>query len=49
MALVVTCPCGVTIRAETEDEFVRLVQQHAKTVHNQTVTRQEALAPARRE
>ena len=49
MALVVTCPCGHTVRAETEDEFVRLVQQHGKEVHNQEVTREEALAVAQRQ
>lgn len=49
MALVVTCPCGQTVSAQTEDEFVRLVQKHAKEVHNQTVTRAEALAPTRQQ
>ena len=49
MAKVVTCPCGVTIRAETEDEFVRLVQEHGKNVHNQEVTREDALAGAKTE
>ncbi len=49
MALVVNCPCGAVLKAETEDEIVRLVQDHAKTVHNQTATREEALAMARRE
>jgi predicted small metal-binding protein len=49
MALVVNCPCGEVIKAETEDELVRLVQEHAKNVHNQTTTREEALAVARRE
>lgn len=46
MAKVVTCPCGETIRGETDDELVRLVQQHGKEVHDQEVSRQDALAMA---
>ena len=32
----VTCPdpCGHTMTAGSEDEIVRLVQDHVKTVHN---------------
>ena len=46
MAKVVNCPCGETISAETDDELVRLVQAHAKEVHNQEVSREDALAGA---
>ena len=46
MAKVVNCPCGETIRAETDDELVRLVQEHGKQVHNQDVSREDALAMA---
>lgn len=46
MAKVVTCPCGETIRAETDDELVRLVQAHGKEVHNQEVSREDALGMA---
>ena len=46
MAKVVNCPCGETIRAETDDEVVRLVQAHGKEVHNQDVSRDDALAMA---
>ena len=46
MAKVVTCPCGETIRGETDDELVGLVQQHGKEVHDQEVSRQDALAMA---
>ncbi len=50
MALVVNCPCGAVIRAETEDELVRLVIEHGKTVHNiEGTTREQVLAIARRE
>ena len=46
MAKVVNCPCGVVIKADTDDEMVRLVQQHGKTVHDQDVSREDALAMA---
>lgn len=43
------CPCGVTVRAETDDELVRRAQKHAKEVHNQEVAKEEVLAMARPE
>ncbi len=46
MAKAVNCPCGETIKADTDDELVRLVQAHGKEVHNQEVTREDALAMA---
>ena len=46
MAKVVNCPCGETMRAETDDELVTLVQQHGKKVHDQEVSRADALAMA---
>ena len=46
MAKVVNCPCGYVVKAETDDELVRLVQQHGKEVHNQDIKREEALAMA---
>ena len=46
MAKVVKCPCGEAIRAETDDELVRLVQQHGQDVHNQEVSREDALGMA---
>lgn len=49
MAKVISCPCGETIRAESDDELVRLVQKHAKEVHNQETPRDEVLAMARPE
>ena len=30
MAKVVNCPCGQVMKAETDDELVRQVQQHGK-------------------
>lgn len=49
MAKVINCPCGWTAKADTDDELVRQVTQHAKEVHNQTTTREEILAMARPE
>ena len=46
MAKVVNCPCGEVIRGVTDDEIVRLVQEHGKAVHDQEVTREDALAMA---
>ena len=46
MAKVVACPCGEKITGETDDELVRLVQEHGKEVHGQEVSREDALAMA---
>ena len=46
MAKVVNCPCGDVIKADTDDELVRLVQQHGKDVHDQEVKREDVLAMA---
>jgi predicted small metal-binding protein len=49
MAYVVTCPCGVIIRHDEVEEFVKEVQKHGKEVHNQDASREDILAMARRE
>lgn len=49
MAKVINCPCGQTIRAETDDELVKLVVEHARSVHQQEAKREEILAMARPE
>ena len=46
MAKAVNCPCGETIKADTDGELVQLVQAHGKEVHNQEVSREDALAMA---
>ena len=46
MAKAVNCPCGETIKADTDHELVQLVQAHGKEVHNQEVSREDALAMA---
>jgi predicted small metal-binding protein len=35
------------VRTESDDEIVRHVQLHAKTVHNMDVNREQALAMAK--
>ena len=46
MAKVVNCPCGEKITGNTDDELVKLVQEHGKEVHQQEVSRDDALAMA---
>ena len=46
MAKAVNCPCGETIKANTDDELVQPVQAHGKEVYNQEVSREDALAMA---
>jgi predicted small metal-binding protein len=40
------CNCGTELRGDA-DELVRLVQEHAKRVHNMSATREEILQRAR--
>ena len=46
MDKVVNCPCEENITGENDDELVRLVQEHGKAVHQQDVSRDDALAMA---
>jgi hypothetical protein len=48
MEKVVTCPCGEVIRSSSDDEWVKLVGNHAVEVHNQPKPpREEVLAMAK--
>ena len=49
MAKVINCPCGWTVRSESDEDLIRQVQQHAKEVHSQDAKREEILAMARNE
>jgi predicted small metal-binding protein len=49
MAKVINCPCGWSVRSESDDDLVSQVERHAKEVHNQTAKREEILAMARPE
>jgi predicted small metal-binding protein len=41
----ITCECGFNYRGE-EDDLVTAVQEHARTVHNMQVSREQVLAQA---
>jgi predicted small metal-binding protein len=47
MNKVINCPCGFIVRAETDDELVARAQAHARQVHQQELTRDQALAMAK--
>ncbi len=49
MGWVIICDCGTAIRGRTDDEVVENAQDHAKSKHSLTVTREQALALAERE
>lgn len=46
LAKVVNCPCGEKITGDTDDELVKLVQEHGKEIHQQDVSRDDAMAMA---
>jgi len=49
MGWVINCDCGTAVRGQTDDEIVENAQDHAKSKHSLTVTREQALALAERE
>lgn len=36
------CPCGFEVRSLDTDEIVRMAQQHAKLIHGQELTDEQA-------
>lgn len=46
-AKVIQCPCGYTLQGSDDDEVVAAAQEHARQVHDQTLTREQALSMAR--
>ena len=42
----VACDCGKVIRASSDDELVRNVQAHAKSVHDMNLSKDQVLAMA---
>jgi hypothetical protein len=42
----VSCDCGKVIQEKTDDDLVRVVQQHAQDVHRMEMTREQVLAMA---
>jgi predicted small metal-binding protein len=49
MAKVINCECGETVRADSDDELVRKVEQHVGAAHPELVgkmSREDVLAMA---
>jgi predicted small metal-binding protein len=42
----VTCDCGKTLSAGSDDQLVADVQKHANDIHNMKLTRDQVLAMA---
>jgi predicted small metal-binding protein len=38
------CPCGFEVRSRDEDEIVRMARDHARTIHGQELTIEQARA-----
>ena len=38
------CPCGFEVRSRDEEEIVRMAQDHAKRIHGQELTVEQAKA-----
>ena len=52
MAMKVDCPCGETVRGESEDELVGNVEQHVQEKHPEmvgTMSREQILGMAQSE
>ena len=47
MEKVINCPCGFVLKAENDDQLVRMAQKHASEVHQMDLTREQALAMAK--
>jgi predicted small metal-binding protein len=42
----VSCDCGTTIRADSDGQLVERVQEHARSVHDMDLTREQILSMA---
>jgi predicted small metal-binding protein len=47
IAKLIRCPCGYTLHGRDDDEVVAAAQEHARAVHDQQLSREQALAMAR--
>jgi predicted small metal-binding protein len=47
MKKVIHCPCGVVIKADSDDALVAKAQEHARAAHAMELSREQALAMAR--
>ncbi len=46
-AKIIVCPCGFTLHGSGDDEVVAAAQAHAHEIHEQRLSREQALAMAR--
>ena len=44
---VIQCPCGTVLEGSDDDEVVAKAQEHARSVHEMELSRDQALAMAR--
>jgi len=44
---VIECPCGYTLTGADDDEVVAAARAHARQIHDQDLTREQALSMAR--
>jgi predicted small metal-binding protein len=42
----VSCDCGKVIRGSTDEELIRAVQQHAQSVHDMNLSKDQVLSMA---
>ena len=50
MSKIVNCPCGATVRADSDDELVSRVQTHGREIHDgMVISREQALEMAKPE
>ena len=42
-----TCECGHLIHANSDEEMVRKAQDHMRTAHNKTISREDVLKMAK--
>lgn len=47
MSKVIECPCGYVLEGGSDDEVVDAAQEHARQVHDMSLSRDQALAMAR--
>jgi len=46
-AKIITCPCGFILHGGDDEEVVAAAQSHAREIHAQSLSRDQALAMAR--
>jgi predicted small metal-binding protein len=47
MKKVIQCPCGSIIEGQDDEDVVKKAQEHAKTIHNMDLSREQALSMSR--